>query len=403
MNNKLYLNNSAKFKSLKKVYTKETRKKLDNIFLEIKNDILKKNKTLNVLDKNFEFNFKLKDLIKFKKYKKLAIIGMGGSILGAEAIYNFFEARIKKKVYFFNDLNEKKLQDFKRKENFKSVLFIIISKSGNTIETLSNSFSLNIIKKNSKNIIIITEKKDNSLYNLAKKFNLYFIEHKKNIGGRFSVLSEVGVVPAYLMGINILNLRLKILDFLKGFEKNYLKESAYTLSEFLLANNFNNIVFLNYSPNLEKFLFWCQQLIAESLGKNHKGFFPVISSMPKDHHSLLQLYLDGPEDKIFYIFSDENKSKIRINVKNKLKKNLLHQKLIGSIKKAQKDSLIRAMKKNKTIFREFRIKKTNEEVLGKLFSYFILETIVIGKLVKINPFNQPAVEQVKIFTNQFLR
>ena len=74
MNNKLYLNNSAKFKSLKKVYTKETRKKLDNIFLEIKNDILKKNKTLNVLDKNFEFNFKLKDLIKFKKYKKLAII-----------------------------------------------------------------------------------------------------------------------------------------------------------------------------------------------------------------------------------------------------------------------------------------------------------------------------------------
>ena len=403
MNNKLYLNNSAKFKSLKKVYTKETRKKLDNIFLEIKNDILKKNKTLNVLDKNFEFNFKLKDLIKFKKYKKLAIIGMGGSILGAEAIYNFFEARIKKKVYFFNDLNEKKLQDFKRKENFKSVLFIIISKSGNTIETLSNSFSLNIIKKNSKNIIIITEKKDNSLYNLAKKFNLYFIEHKKNIGGRFSVLSEVGVVPAYLMGINILNLRLKILDFLKGFEKNYLKESAYTLSEFLLANNFNNIVFLNYSPNLEKFLFWCQQLIAESLGKNHKGFFPVISSMPKDHHSLLQLYLDGPEDKIFYIFSDENKSKIRINVKNKLKKNLLHQKLIGSIKKAQKDSLIRAMKKNKTIFREFRIKKINEEVLGKLFSYFILETIVIGKLVKINPFNQPAVEQVKIFTNQFLR
>ena len=403
MNNKLYLNNSAKFKSLKKVYTKETRKKLDNIFLEIKNDILKKNKTLNVLDKNFEFNFKLKDLIKFKKYKKLAIIGMGGSILGAEAIYNFFESRIKKKVYFFNDLNEKKLQDFKRKENFKSVLFIIISKSGNTIETLSNSFSLNIIKKNSKNIIIITEKKDNSLYNLAKKFNLYFIEHKKNIGGRFSVLSEVGVVPAYLMGINILNLRLKILDFLKGFEKNYLKESAYTLSEFLLANNFNNIVFLNYSPNLEKFLFWCQQLIAESLGKNHKGFFPVVSSMPKDNHSLLQLYLDGPEDKIFYIFSDENKSKIRINEKNKLKKNLLHQKLIGSIKKAQKDSLIRTMKKNKTIFREFRIKKINEEVLGKLFSYFILETIVIGKLVKINPFNQPAVEQVKIFTNQFLR
>ncbi len=403
MINKLYLNNSATFKSFKKSYTKKTIKNLNNIFSEIKSDILNKNKTLNILDKNFKFNFNFKDLIKFKRYKTLAIIGMGGSILGAEAIYNCFETRIKKKIYFFNNLNEKNLINFKRNENIKSVLFIIISKSGNTIETLSNTFSLSIIKKNSKNIIIITEKKNNYLYNLAKEFNLYFIEHKKNIGGRFSVLSEVGIVPAYLMGIKISSLRIKILHFLKGFEKNYLRDSAYTLSELLVSKNYNNIVFLNYSPNLEKFLFWCQQLIGESLGKSYKGFFPVISSMPKDHHSLLQLYLDGPKDKIFYIFSDEENSKTKINLKSSFKKNLLHQKSISSVKKAQANSLIKAMKKNKAIFREFRVKKIDEEVLGQLFSYFILETIIIGKLIKINPFNQPAVEQIKIFTNQFLK
>ena len=403
MINKLYLNNSDTFKSFKKVYTKKARKKLDNILLEIKSDIFSKNKTLNILNKNLKLNFKFKDLTKFKKYKTLVIIGMGGSILGAEAIYNFFDSKIKKRIYFFDNLDEKKLYNLKKKERIKSVLFIIISKSGNTIETLSNLFSLNIIKKNSKNIIIITEKKDNYLYNLAKKFNLHLIEHKKNIGGRFSVLSEVGIVPAYLMGINIFNLRRKILDFFKGFEKNYLIESAYTLSKLLVSKNYNNIVFLNYSPNLEKFLFWCQQLIAESLGKSHKGFFPVISSMPKDHHSLLQLYLDGPKDKIFYIFSDEEKSKTKINLKSSIKKNFLHQKSISLVKKAQKDALIKAMKKNKAIFREFRVKKINEEVLGQLFSYFILETIIIGKLININPFNQPAVEQIKLFTNQYLK
>ena len=109
MNNKLYLNNSARFQSLKKVYNKKTRRELENIFLDIKSDILNKNKTLNILNKNFKFNFIFEDLNKFKKYKTVAIIGMGGSILGAEAIYNFLEKKIKKNIYFFNNLDEKKL------------------------------------------------------------------------------------------------------------------------------------------------------------------------------------------------------------------------------------------------------------------------------------------------------
>ena len=82
----------------------------------------------------------------------------------------------------------------------------------------------------------------------------------------------------------------------------------------------NNLIFLNYSPELEKFLFWCQQLIAESLGKKGLGFLPIISNVPKDHHSLLQLYLDGPKDKLFYIFSSDNKSKIKINTAKMTKK-----------------------------------------------------------------------------------
>ena len=379
-------------------------KKFDKIILKIKNDIKNEGNTLHVLDKNFKFNFKIKELKKFTKFKTIAIIGMGGSILGAQAIYNFFHTKIKKKIYFFDDLNENKIINFKKKENFSKVLFIIISKSGNTVETLSNVFSLNILKKNSKNLILISEKKDNLLFSLSKNLNLFYIEHKSYVGGRYSVLSEVGIIPAYIMGINIYKLRSNLLDCLKSKNKNFIKNNTIKLAYFMNKKNFNNLIFLNYFPELEKFLQWCQQLIAESLGKKNMGFLPVISNAPKDHHSLLQLYLDGPKDKFFNIFSFDKKSKevIRIN-KNCGIKSFLNKKGISSVKKAQKKALIKSFKKNNIPFREFEIKKINEEVLGKLFSIFILETVIVGKLLGINPFNQPAVEQVKIYTKQLLK
>ena len=379
-------------------------KKFDKIILKIKNDIKNEGNTLHVLDKNFKFNFKIKELKKFTKFKTIAIIGMGGSILGAQAIYNFFHTKIKKKIYFFDDLNENKIINFKKKENFSKVLFIIISKSGNTVETLSNVFSLNILKKNSKNLILISEKKDNLLFSLSKNLNLFYIEHKSYVGGRYSVLSEVGIIPAYIMGINIYKLRSNLLECLKSKNKVFIKNSTIKLAYFMNKKNFNNLIFLNYFPELEKFLQWCQQLIAESLGKKNMGFLPVISNAPKDHHSLLQLYLDGPKDKFFNIFSFDKKSKevIRIN-KNCGIKSFLNKKGISSVKKAQKKALIKSFKKNNIPFREFEIKKINEEVLGKLFSIFILETVIVGKLLGINPFDQPAVEQVKIYTKQLLK
>jgi glucose-6-phosphate isomerase len=217
------------------------------------------------------------------------------------------------------------------------------------------------------------------------------------------VLSEVGIIPSYLMGINIFKLRSNIRDFFNKKEKLFLKDSAIKLSTLLSLKKINNLIFLNYAPELEKFLFWCQQLIAESLGKNGKGFLPVISNVPKDHHSLLQLYLDGPKDKLFHIFSIEEKSKEIINTKGIMNnKNFLDKKNLSVVKIAQKNSLIKAFKKNQIPFREFKVKNINEEVLGTLFSYFILETIVIGKLIKVNPFDQPAVEQVKVYTKKLL-
>ncbi len=397
------INNSlSKINSLKKKNsTISLSKKFKKILSIIKKDIKDKNNTLNVLDNKFKFNYKTRDLKKFKKFKEIAIVGMGGSILGAEAIHNFLQHKIKKKIYFFNDLDEKRIEAFKRK-NLTKTLFIIISKSGNTIETLSNVFSLKILKKNAKNIILISEK-SNLIHTLSKKLNLFHIKHNEKIGGRFSVLSDVGLIPAYLMGINTFKLRLKILECLNKKNESKLKNNTIKLSNIMKSAKKNNLIFLNYSPELDKFLYWCQQLIAESLGKKNKGFLPVISNVPKDHHSLLQLYLDGPKDKIFYIFSSDRKSNERIHLnKNLGVKSFLNKKGINEIKNAQKNALLKTLIKKDIPFREFNIKDNSEETLGKLFSQIIIETVIIGKILQINPFNQPAVEQVKIYTKRLL-
>ena len=390
MNDIFYKNNIQKkflIEKLSKKLTKNFFKIFDNISLDIKDN----NKTLNILNDKYKLNFNIKDLKVFNRFKTIAIIGMGGSILGSEAIYSFLKTKIKKKFYFFDYLNTKKNLLFKEKENLNKVLFIAISKSGNTIETLSNLTDLKILKKNAKNIIIISEKNNNQLFRIANKFNLFFIEHKKNIGGRYSVLSEIGLVPAILMGINFKKLRKNTLKFFKGKHKLFLKESTIKLANLLKTKKIQNIIFLNYAPELEKFLFWCQQLLAESLGKEKKGFLPSISNVPKDYHSLLQLYLDGPKNKIFYFFSIDQKFQ---------KKNTSES--LEQIKNAQKKALIDVLKNKDIPFREFQINSINEYNLGEIFSYFILETILVGKLTGINPYSQPAVDLVKLITKKKL-
>ena len=131
---------------------------------------------------------------------------------------------------------------------------------------------------------------------------------------------------------------------LKSNNKYFLKESTLILANLLAQKKYKNLVMLNYVPELENFLFWYQQLVAESLGKKNKGFLPIVSNTPKDHHSLLQLYLDGPKDKIFYIFSSKEKSKNKIYTKkNYPKRRFFNGKDLNLIKSAQKNAVIKKL------------------------------------------------------------
>ena len=367
---------------------------------QVKDEIRKKKINLyNSFFENYKYDFDFKKIKKFKKFRTVIVIGMGGSILGAKAIYSFLKHKIKRKFIFIDNLDQVYLNKIKKKYRLSRALFLIISKSGNTNETIINSSYFKTFFKKS-NVLVISENKNNILFKFAKKNHLSFIKHNPSIGGRYSIFSEVGMLPAYLMGLKIKNFKKNLNNLINN--KKFLFKSLNLIKKLKLKKT-RVLILFNYVPELNDFLFWVQQLFAESLGKNKKGFIPVISNAPKDHHSLLQLYLDGPKDKIFYIFSSKKKLSIKTK-SNFFGKEMEHlnKKKYNNVINSQKNAFVKALKLKKIPFREINIKKFDEDALGKLFLSFMIETILLGKIMNINPFDQPAVEQVKITTKRFL-
>jgi glucose-6-phosphate isomerase len=368
---------------------KPINKKIKKYFSEIIN---KNNETLKSLTKNYKYHYNNKLIQKFKKEKVLKIIGMGGSILGIQAIHGYLKQKIKKEIIFFDNIET----DLKVK---KKGINLIISKSGNTLETIVNSNIL--IKKNKKNIII-TESRDSYLRSLALKIKAEIINHNNFIGGRYSVLSEVGMLPAELMGLDEgkfkqLNNLIKNKSFI-----NLLISNVNSTLFFIKNKKFNSIV-LNYDSSANNLFNWYQQLIAESLGKKGKGIFPIISSMPKDNHSLMQLYLDGPKNNFFTFFYTREKNTLKLNNNRIFKShNYLKDKTLDKIKFCQKIATENVFLKKKIPFRSFEVINRDEKSLGELFCFFILETILLGKALNVNPYDQPSVELIKKETTKIL-
>ena len=372
----------------------ELKKKSPKIKKKLEKFIIENNFIAQSLKKDYQDFFKKKELKKYKSFKNIRVIGMGGSSLGTEAIYDFLKYKITKKFTFINNLNPK----FK-KENNKKILNLIVSKSGNTIETIVNANIL--IKKKDKNIFI-TENKKNYLYLLGQKLKADIIHHNNYIGGRYSVLSEVGMLPAELMGLDSKKFR-QLNNLIKN--KKYLNALISNVSStlyFIKKEKFNSVI-INYDKQSENLFNWYQQLIAESLGKKSKGLLPIISSMPKDNHSLMQLYLDGFKKNFFTFFYVDEKNSTKIINKDVLSPyNFIKNKSVSNIAFAQKKATENIFKKKNIPFRSFEIKKRDEKTLGELFCFFILETILIAKSLNINPYDQPAVELIKQETKKIL-
>tara|TARA_B100000787_G_scaffold169245_1_gene159904 strand:- start:427 stop:1569 length:1143 start_codon:yes stop_codon:yes gene_type:complete len=366
---------------------------------KIKKDFLNLIKTqpllFETLKPAYKYSYSKKILSKYKKFSNIRVIGMGGSILGTEAIYNFLKKKIKKKITFVNNLNSN--ADYFKDKNIN--LNLIISKSGNTLETIANA---NTLIKSKETNIIITEAKDSYLTNLANKLKAEIFEHKNYVGGRFSVLSEVGMLPAELMNLD--ESKFKQFNSLiknKTFVNNLVNNVSGTLN--LIKRRKYTSIILNYDEQSENLFKWYQQLIAESLGKKSKGLLPIVSSMPKDNHSLMQLYLDGPKKSFYTFFNVLENNLIKINNNNVLASHkYLKNKSIEKIKQSQMLATEKVFKSKKIPFRSFRALKRDEKSLGELFCFFILETVLLGRALNVNPFDQPSVELIKKETRKFL-
>ncbi len=379
----------------KNIFFKDFKKKRKNKKIQnyLKSILSHKNEVINSLTQNYEYSYTKKFIRKFNNFKSVRIFGMGGSSLGSHAIHDFLKHKIIKNFFFISNLTSKKT--FPKKK----FLNLIISKSGNTLETIANT---NVyINKNDKNILI-TENKKSILKKISLKLKNEIIDHNNYIGGRYSVLSEVGMLPVELMGLNAkkfkqLNNLIKNKNFLDTIVSN-----VANILELIKIKKFNSVI-LNYDETFDNFSKWYQQLVAESLGKKNTGVFPIISSMPKDNHSLMQLYLDGQKNNFYTFFSTQEKFSQKINSRNIPSEiNFLKKKNLGNILNSQIIATQKVFKKKNIPFRSFIIKNRSEESLGELFSFFIIETILIAKVLGINPYDQPAVELIKKETKKTL-
>jgi len=351
---------------------------------------------------------KQKDLKKIKK--KFVVFGTGGSNLGARALINICIDK-PKNIIFFDNIDPLFFQSQIVKLDIELTGFIVISKSGKTPETLSQFGSLVNLANDKKildifysNTLVVTEFIDSPLYNIAKKNNCYLLEHQKDIGGRYSVFSNVGMIPAIIAGLNVKKIHQGALDIInKNDFTNSLKFAQ--IFKFCSLNHYSSNVMMTYSDGLTFFGKWYLQLWAESIGKKNRGVTVLHSTGTTDQHSQLQLYLDGPKDK-FFTFIKSNYKNQGLIIDSEIMKaesvNYLVNKKMGDLMHAEQDATTDTFKMNNFKFREILINKINEQSMGSLMANSIIETIATCIYFNVDPFDQPAVEQGKILTKKYL-
>tara|TARA_B100001989_G_scaffold125934_1_gene88934 strand:- start:697 stop:1920 length:1224 start_codon:yes stop_codon:yes gene_type:complete len=365
-----------------------------------------------------EFNFLNQDIKLLKKkifdiskvfmgFEKILLLGTGGSSLGSKAI---LEAASNDKIIFIENIDPKYVLKKVKSVKEKKILLIIISKSGETSEVISlyqviiNYFT-NIFNFK-KNIIIITEEKNSTLYKLCKEKKIKFIEHNSKIGGRFSCFSETGLIPVKLAGLNS--------NYIKTLSDNITKECLYN-NQFSLAENISILyhfiknskyvghTVLSYQDSLNPLVMWYRQLWGESLGKQGKGVHIIPATGSIDQHSQLQMWLDGPDD-LFYTIIIPKKRKIdfKLTDNTKFLPAYLNKKKLGDVLNTM---AIATYKELVRVGKPVRVIYLDDDSLYpaiKLMSYFMLEVAFLGKYLGVNPFDQPAVEKVKLLTKKLL-
>ncbi len=342
-----------------------------------------------------------------EKFQTVVILGTGGSSLGGQSLTALMQDSYGlqasgPRLIFLDNIDPDTFDRFFNAVDFKSTGFIVISKSGNTAETTCQLLSILDVwkQKESKDpcehFLIITEEKASTLSKIAQDFKFQTLPHNPNIGGRFAALSLVGILPAMIAGLNPYAILKGALNCINaGDQGTYIHGSAWTI-----ANQCNLSVMMPYCDRLQLFCKWYRQLWAESLGKEGKGITPIAAYGTVDQHSQLQLYLDGPKDKMFTFLATEHKGK---GTPIKCGGTDFTGHSMGDLMQAEQEATIQTLHRRGCPVRVFDIPSINEEALGGLMMHFMLETMITAKMMNVNAFDQPAVEDGKILAMQYLK
>ncbi|PCI33357.1 MAG: glucose-6-phosphate isomerase [Alphaproteobacteria bacterium] len=358
-----------------------------------------------------------------KKFSDVVVLGTGGSSLGAQMLVALMGQKIQvpnggARLHFSDNLGPHTMQQLFNELDLSKTHFLVISKSGGTAETIAQMlacFSNILTLVGEKNIreyfTIIVQPGKSFLHDFAKKWHLPIHYHDPNLGGRFSVLSVVGLLPAMIAGLDVVALREGAAQILQQtINADNICDvgpaiGAIAAYELQKNNNININVMMPYECRLKSFSAWYKQLWAESLGKDGKGTTPLDALGPVDQHSQLQLFLDGPNDKYFTIITTSS-----MGTGPTIDSMLIHDDeysymagcTIGDMVEAEAISTIEALRQRGKPVRHIRIQELNERSLGALIMHFILETIISAHLMGVDPHDQPSVEYGKKLTKEYL-
>jgi len=357
-------------------------------------------------------------------FKHIVILGTGGSSLGGQTLAALCTSEFgppddAPRLYFMDNIDPKSFTDLFCSLPAEETAFLVISKSGGTAETLAQFFAaLDWMRTQrsdaslAKHFTIVTEPGSNALRRLGERWSIPCLDHDPGIGGRFSVLSLVGLLPAMIAGVDPLAVRegaRQVLDATLGTTDPARAEPAIgaalhvALAETRAAHQ---AVFMPYCDRLAPFGLWYRQLWAESLGKEGHGTTPVCARGTVDQHSQLQLYLDGPRDKFFTLLLEKSCGKgplIPKDLANDPSLDWLAGRRMGDLLAASGEATAKTLARHGRPVRLFHFSAVNETTLGALLMHFMLETILTADLLGVNAFTQPAVEESKQLARDTLK
>ena len=355
--------------------------------------------------------------------KRIVVLGTGGSSLGAQVLVQIngwgtpASGMVKAsgpKMIFADNLDGQSFDLLLDEAQLAHTKFIVVSKSGGTAETMMQlSCSLTALKKagldTAKHVSGIAGSGSNTLRDVAERARFPLLPHADGIGGRFAVLTNVGLLPALLMGVDPISVRQGASEALSCFMEASVAEIPSAIGAAMqiahAGKNRNISVLMPYTDRLERLGFWYRQLWAESLGKDGLGTCPVNALGPVDQHSQVQLYLGGPDDKLYNLITAKNQHpgpKALAEACDIPELSWLQGRSIGELVGAEAIATFTALKENARPVRHIEMQDVTGHSVGYILMHFMLETIIAAGLMDIDAFDQPAVEQGKIIAKKLM-